>query len=55
MTGAGEPAGDGAVTAAAIAAWEDPPRAPHPGAAPVLSIVTLAVNPPVHSFFTYET
>jgi len=38
MTMSGEPVGDSAVTAAAIAAWEDPPRVPRPDAAPVLAI-----------------
>jgi segregation and condensation protein A len=42
MTGGGEPAGDRAVSEAAIAAWEDPPRVRHPGAAPVLSIAGFA-------------
>lgn len=42
MTGSHDPPLDGAVTAAAIAAWEDPPRARHPGAAPVLSIAGFA-------------
>jgi len=38
MTGSGEPACGSAVTQAAIAAWEDPPRTIEPGAAPVLAI-----------------
>lgn len=42
MTGSLDPPCDGAVTEAAIAAWEDPPRVRHPGAAPVLSIAGFA-------------
>jgi segregation and condensation protein A len=38
MTGSHDLPYDGGVTDAAIAAWEDPPRARHPAAAPVLAI-----------------
>ena len=38
MTVTGDAAGGSALSEAAIAAWEDPPRAAQPGAAPVLAI-----------------
>ena len=42
MTMSGDLIGGTVLTEAAIAAWEDPPRAPDPGAAPVLSIEGFA-------------